>query len=68
MFDDETYSSEGVKCPHCGFLHKACEDDNWEWLYPKREEPQRTKCESCNREIEWECIVSHEWSATVYEN
>ncbi len=57
MSDKETWSHDGMICPHCGHLNKPEEAHHYD------EDTNSQWCDSCGGEFETSCHVSHSWTS-----
>ena len=59
MSDKETYSRNGMMCPHCEHVNEPEEAHHYD------EDTQDVVCDSCDETFETSCYVSHSWTSNV---
>lgn len=61
---EETYSTEGPECPHCGHQHQPSEDP----AHYYNESSDTSTCESCEKDFKMSVYVSHSWTCEPFDN
>jgi hypothetical protein len=59
MDDKETFSSDGMICPHCGHLNKPEEAHHYD------QDVNEQWCDSCDENFQTSCYISYSWTSNV---
>jgi hypothetical protein len=59
MSDKETYSTDGMVCPHCGHCNNPEESHHYD------EDTHEHWCDVCDEAFETSCFVSYSWTSNV---